>query len=82
MYISHEVVSKEIMICLFLNGALKTSQPTISNNKCSAIERTTNCSSVFKNLFIKCPPKIKGCINNVAHYCYTLNVFCGKIFIS
>ncbi len=60
MYISHEVVVKEIMICLFLIGALKTSQPTMSNNKCSAIERTTNCSNVLKNLFIKCPPKIKG----------------------
>lgn len=60
MYISHEAVSKEIMLTLFLIGALKTSQPTISNNTCSAIERTTNCSSVLKNLFIKCPPKIEG----------------------
>lgn len=59
MYISHEAVIKEIMLTLFLIGALKTSQPTISNNTCSAIERTTNCSSVFKNLFIKCPPEIK-----------------------
>lgn len=82
MYISHEVVSKEIMICLFLIGALKTSQPTISNNKCSAIERTTNCSNVLKNLFIKCPPNIKGFINSVVYYYYTLNVSYGKIYIS
>lgn len=82
MYISHEVVSKEIMISLFLIGALKTSQPTISNNKCSAIERTKNCSNVLKNLFIKCPPKIKGFINIVVYYYYTLNVSYGKIYIS
>ncbi|PKR93370.1 Mycothiol synthase [Bacillus cereus Rock4-18] len=44
MYITHEIVIKEMMICLFLIGSLKTSQPTItiSNNKCSTIERTTN----------------------------------------
>ncbi len=82
MYINHEAVSKEIMLTLFLIGALKTSQPTISNNKCSAIERTTNCSNVFENLFIKCPPKIKGFINIVVYYYYTLNVSCGKIYIS
>lgn len=82
MYISHEVVIKEIMISLFFIGALKTSQPTISNNKCSTIERTTNCNNVFKNLFIKCPPKIIGFINNVVYYYYTLNVCHGKIYIS
>lgn len=82
MYISHEVVTKEMMTCLFSIGALKTSQPTISNKKCSTMERTTNCSSVFKNLFIKCPPKIKGFINSVVYYFYTLNVFHGKIYIS
>lgn len=65
MYITHEIVIKEMMICLFLIGALKTSQPTISNNKCSTIERTTNWSNVFKNLFIKCPPKIIGFINSL-----------------
>ncbi len=58
---------KEIRISLFLIGALKTSQPTISNNKCSTIERTTNCSSVLKNLFMKYPPFIKGLINNVVY---------------
>lgn len=82
MYISHEAVSKEIMLTLFLIGALKTSQPTISNNKCSAIERTTNSSNVLKNLFIKCPPKIKGFINSVVYHYYTLNVSYGKIYIS
>jgi len=82
MYIIHEVVSKEIILSLFGIGALKTSQPKISNNTCSAIERTTNCSNVLKNLFIKCPPKIKGFINSVVYYYYTLNVFHGKIYIS
>ncbi len=82
MYISHEVVIKEMMICLFSIGALKTSQPTISNDKCSMIERTTNCNNVFKNLFIKCPTKIIGFINSVVYYYYTLNVFCGKIYIN
>ncbi len=72
---------KEIRISLFLIGALKTSQPTISNNKCSTIERTTNCSNVFKNLFMKCPPMIKGFINNVVYYHYTLNAHYGKIFL-
>lgn len=79
---SHVVVIKGIMISLFLIGALKTSQPAISNNKCSTIERTTNCSNVFKNLFMKCPPFIKGFINNVVYYYYTLNVSYGKIYIS
>lgn len=82
MYISHEVVIKEIMISLFLIGALKTSQPTISNDKCSTIERTTNCNNVFKNLFIKYPPKIIDFINSVVYYHYTLSVFCGKIYIN
>ncbi len=82
MYISHVAVIKEMMMTLFLIGALKTSQPTISNNKCSAIERTTNSSNVLKNLFMKYPPFIKGLINNVVYYYYTLNVFSGKIYIS
>ncbi len=67
MYISHVAVIKEMMISLFLIGALKTSQPTISNNKCSAIERTTNSSNVFENLFMKYSPFIKGLINNVVY---------------
>lgn len=82
MYISHEIVIKEIKICLFLIGALKTSQPTISNNKCSTIERATNCNNVFKNHFIKCPLKIIGFINSVVYHYYTLNVCRGKIYIS
>lgn len=82
MYINHEAVSKEIILTLFLIGALKTSQPTISNKKCSANERTTNCSNVLKNLFIMCPPKIKGFIKSVVYHYYTLNVSCGKIYVS
>lgn len=82
MYISHVAVIKEMMMSLFFIGALKTSQPTISNNKCSAIERITNSSNVFENLFMKYPPYIKGLINNVVYYYYTLNVFSGKIYIS
>lgn len=81
MYISHVAVIKEINISLFLIGALKRSQPAISNSKCNTIERTTNSNNVFKNLFMKCPPYIKGFINSVVYYYYTLNVSCGKIYI-